>query len=104
MLQKFNALQHLNLGFSTDKLLTMEITFPDNTYPDGDHRRTAVNQILQQSAQLPGISGIGIITMNPLRRATWSAQVLAEGQETVQANSSLDRKSTRLNSSHANIS
>ena len=88
MLQKFNELQHLNLGFNPDKLLTMEISFPDNTYPDGDHRRTAVNQILQQSSQMPGVSNVGIITMNPLRRATWSAQVLAEGQETAQANSS----------------
>ena len=88
MLQKFQSLEHMNLGLNAEGLVTMEISFPDNGYSDGVRRMNAVKQIVQQSGQIPGITKVGTVTMNPLRQATWSAQVLAEGQESAGSNTS----------------
>src|SRR5262249_42642922 len=54
-------------------------------YADGARRAALVEQLAPRLAALPGVSSAAVVTTNPLRGTTWSAALLAEGQEELQA-------------------
>jgi putative ABC transport system permease protein len=85
VIENFRLLRGVDLGFDERQLLTGEIELPRATYSEGARRALLVAQLSERLASTPGVAGAGVITMNPLRGATWSAPVIAEGQEERQA-------------------
>src|SRR5438874_2537399 len=68
MVQSFHKLQHLNLGFHPDKLLTMKMVLPDSKYSEYPKRIAFVNELLQRVRALPGVVSAGTATNIPLER------------------------------------
>ena len=85
VIENFRLLRRVDAGFDERQLLTAEIELPRPRYSEGPRRAALVAGLAERLASTPAVTGAGIITMNPLRGTTWSAPVLAEGQEQRQA-------------------
>ena len=70
MVQSFQRLQHVDLGFSPDNLLTMKMVLPASKYSQYHQRVAFTNQVLEQVRHLPGIVSAGTTTNIPLERET----------------------------------
>jgi putative ABC transport system permease protein len=70
MVQSFQRLQHVDLGFSPDNLLTMKMVLPASKYSEYHQRVAFTNQVLEQVRHLPGVVSAGTTTNIPLERET----------------------------------
>jgi putative ABC transport system permease protein len=68
MLQSFNRLQHVDLGFRPDHLLTMKMVLPVSKYSEHRQRVAFADQVLERVKNLPGVISAGITTNIPLER------------------------------------
>src|SRR5215831_3021110 len=68
MVQSFQRLQHLDLGFRPDDLLTMKMVLPESKYSQYHQRVAFVDQILERVRALPGVVSAGTTTNIPLER------------------------------------
>src|SRR5438874_4215621 len=68
MLQSFNRLQHVDLGFRPDGLLTMKMILPASKYSEYRQRVAFVDQLLERIKNLPGVVSAGTTTNIPLER------------------------------------
>ena len=68
MLQSFNRLQHVDLGFKPDHLLTMKMVLPDSKYSEHRQRVAFADQVLERVKNLPGVISAGTTTNIPLER------------------------------------
>jgi len=59
-------LQHVDPGFSTDRVLTMHLDFSESRYPTSADQRTAGRAILERLAQLPTVTSAADSTSFPL--------------------------------------
>ncbi|HWE25814.1 MAG TPA: ABC transporter permease, partial [Myxococcales bacterium] len=85
VVENFRLLHRGELGFDARQLLTAEIELPRSRYADGARRASFVEQLVARLSAVPDVSAVGVITMNPLRGTTWSAPLIAEGQDESQA-------------------
>jgi putative ABC transport system permease protein len=68
MLQTFNRLQHVDLGFRPDHLLTMKMVLPVSKYSQHRQRVAFADQVLERVKNLPGVIAAGTTTNIPLER------------------------------------
>src|SRR5205814_291107 len=68
MLQSFNQLQHVDLGFRPDHLLTMKMVLPVSKYSEHRQRVAFADQLLERVKNLPGVISAGTTTNIPLER------------------------------------
>src|SRR5215467_5404183 len=68
MVQSFQRLQHLDLGFRSDNLLTMKMVLPDSKYSQYRQRVGFVDEVLARVRALPGVASAGTTTNIPLER------------------------------------
>ena len=68
MVQSFQRLQHLDLGFRPDNLLTMKMVLPESKYSQYHTRVAFVDEVLQRVRALPGVISAGMTTNVPLER------------------------------------
>jgi putative ABC transport system permease protein len=68
MVQSFQRLQHVNLGFTPDNLLTMKMVLPSAKYSEYRRSVAFADQVLERARNLPGIVSVGITTNIPLER------------------------------------
>ncbi|HEU5247962.1 MAG TPA: ABC transporter permease [Candidatus Udaeobacter sp.] len=68
MLQSFQRLQHVDLGFHPDNLLMMKMVLPSSKYPEHRQRIALVDQVLERVKNLPGVVSAGTTTNVPLER------------------------------------
>lgn len=80
MLENFQRLQRLDLGFNPHNLLTLSITPPDAAFPVGPSRSALFQRILDEVKATPGVENAGITTTNPLGGGTWSSSVVIQGE------------------------
>jgi putative ABC transport system permease protein len=66
--RSFNRLQHVDLGFRPDNLLTMKMILPASKYSEHRKRVASVNQVLERVKILPGVLSAGTTTNIPLER------------------------------------
>jgi len=66
--QSFHRLQHVDLGFRPDNLLTMKMVFPDAKYSQYRDRIAFADQLLDRVRNLPGVVSAGTTTNIPLER------------------------------------
>src|SRR5207253_4944659 len=68
ILRSFSRLQHVDLGFKPDHLLTMKMILPESKYSEHQKRIVFVDQVLERVKNLPGILSAGTTTNIPLER------------------------------------
>src|SRR5438552_3578350 len=68
MVQSFHRLQHLDLGFRPDNLLTMKMVLPDSKYSQYRQRIAFTDEVLERVRALPGVVSTGTTTNIPLER------------------------------------
>jgi putative ABC transport system permease protein len=81
MLQSFQRLQHVELGFNPDNLTTMKMVLPRSK--DTEYRQSVAfaDQVRERVKNLPGIVAAGTTTNIPLEREiTYDAVFNVEGQ------------------------
>jgi putative ABC transport system permease protein len=66
--RSFNRLQHVDLGFRPDNLLTMKMILPASKYSEYRQRVAFIDQILERVKILPGVVAAGTTTNIPLER------------------------------------
>ena len=68
MVQSFQRLQHVDLGFRPDNLLTMKMVLPASKYAQHRQRVAFTEQFLERVKNLPGVISAGTTTNIPLER------------------------------------
>src|SRR6266487_1147622 len=87
MVQSFQRLQHVALGFSPDNLLTMKMVLPASKYSQYRQRVAFTDQVLEQVRHLPGVVSAGTTTNIPLEHETaYDAVFNVEGRPTTNPN------------------
>ena len=87
MVQSFQRLHHVALGFSPDNLLTMKMVLPASKYSQYRQRVAFTDQVLEQVRHLPGVVSAGTTTNIPLERETaYDAVFNVEGRPTTNPN------------------
>lgn len=66
--QSFYRLLHVEDGFDTTHLATVQVIAPDSTYGNNQARATSLySEIVRQASALPGVQSVGITTDLPVR-------------------------------------
>jgi putative ABC transport system permease protein len=68
IVQSFQRLQHVDLGFNPDNLLTMKMVLPEPKYSEDRQRVAFTDQLLERVRNLPGVISAGTTTNIPLER------------------------------------
>jgi len=82
MINSLLRLQHIDPGFRTDNILTMQIALPEANYPD-EHLELAANfyrQLTERVATLPGVQSVGMTSALPLTNSSWGKLFSVEGR------------------------
>jgi putative ABC transport system permease protein len=70
MVQSFQRLQHVSLGFNPDNLLTMKMVLPVSKYSDYRRRVAFADEVVERARNVPGVMSAGMTTNIPLERET----------------------------------
>jgi putative ABC transport system permease protein len=65
LIKSFARLQHVDPGFSTENVLTAQISLPAARYPDVNARRAFWSRLIERARALPGVSAAGLTTNVP---------------------------------------
>jgi len=79
LVQTFVRLIHVNTGFRTDRILTMEIALPKTAYTPA-RASTFFVSLIERLAALPGVEAAGLTSGVPLSGSENLLPVTAEGQ------------------------
>jgi putative ABC transport system permease protein len=60
MIRTVLAIQNVNLGIRTDRLLTLRVPLSTQRYPDAAHRTAFFEELLRRVEHLPGVDAAGI--------------------------------------------
>ena len=66
MIKSFQHLLQLNLGFRTEKILTMRLSVPSTKYKDDPQVAAFYHKLLDKVKTLPGVESVGAISHLPL--------------------------------------
>jgi putative ABC transport system permease protein len=78
MLENFQRLHHLELGFDTHHLLTLEVSPPEAEYSAGPRKLALARRALEEIKNTPTVVDAAITTVNPLGGANWGIAVVTE--------------------------
>ena len=68
MVQSFQRLQRVSLGFNPDNLLTMKMVLPASKYSEYQKRVAFSDEVLERVQNVPGVTSAGMTTNIPLER------------------------------------
>jgi putative ABC transport system permease protein len=68
MVQSFQRLQHVSLGFNPENLLTMKMVLPVSKYSEYHRRVAFADGVLERVRNVPGVVSAGMTTNIPLER------------------------------------
>ena len=54
------AVQHVEVGFRTDRVLTMRVPLPESRYPDRERRVAFFQDLLTRLGAVPGVESVGL--------------------------------------------
>jgi putative ABC transport system permease protein len=78
LIRSFNRLLDVSPGFQTQHLLTMELSLPEKTYPDGAPVQKFFTELLASVKTVPGIESAGAVSQLPLSDSYTSGSVFFE--------------------------
>jgi len=78
MVRSFLALRHQPMGFTTGKILTLDLAWPGDLYPQGPKARALQANIQHELASLPGATNIAFASGVPLA-SVWGRSLTVEG-------------------------
>jgi len=81
MIRHFRALQGEELGFDVDHLLTLRIDLEGTAYDTAERRSNLLRSIEERVATVPGVTSVGMTTVNPICCGDWGAPIAIEGRE-----------------------
>src|SRR5262249_44376344 len=78
MIRTFLAVQQVDLGFRSDRLLAMRIPLSEKRYPYGERRVAFFQELQERVKSLPGVTAVGLNTsFHPF--GNWRAPVEVVG-------------------------
>jgi putative ABC transport system permease protein len=80
LVESFWHLQHVDPGFQTDHLLTMQVWLPKARYPTASDVRGFFNEITRRIEVLPGVRGASAISYRPFLSMGMGSSVEIEGR------------------------
>jgi putative ABC transport system permease protein len=78
LIRSFSRLLDVSPGFQTQHLLTMELSLPEKTYPDGAPVQKFYTQLMASMKTVPGIQAAGAVSQMPLADSYSSGSVFFE--------------------------
>jgi putative ABC transport system permease protein len=78
LIRSFSRLLDVSPGFQTQHLLTMELSLPEKTYPDGAPVQRFYTQLMAGVKTVPGIQAAGAVSQMPLADSYSSGSVFFE--------------------------
>jgi predicted permease len=78
LIRSFSRLLEVSPGFQTQNLLTMELSLPEKTYPDGAPVQNFYTQLMARVNSVPGIQAAGAVSQMPLADSYGSGSVFFE--------------------------
>jgi putative ABC transport system permease protein len=86
MMRTFMAVQDVELGFRTDRLLTMRVPLPDQRYPDRERRIAFFQELLRRVSAVPGVQAAGLNTgVHPFGNLGAPVEVMGSAQQDTRA-------------------
>jgi putative ABC transport system permease protein len=79
MVRSFLALRLQNLGFRSEKILSLDVGYPQHRYPDGPQARALLQQLTAEVASLPGVTSTAFTSGVPLNDG-WGRIYTIEGR------------------------
>ncbi|MFI5094559.1 MAG: ABC transporter permease [Candidatus Acidiferrum sp.] len=78
LIRSFSRLLEASPGFQSQHLLTMELSLPEKTYPDGVPVQTFFTQLMTKVKTVPGVQSAGAVSQMPLSDSYTSGSVFFE--------------------------
>ena len=78
LMRSFSRLLEVSPGFQTQHLLTMELSLPEKTYPDGAPVQKFFTELIARVKTVPGIQAAGAVSQMPLTDSYTSGSVFFE--------------------------
>src|SRR4030095_9455896 len=79
IVQSFQSLQRIKLGFRPDNLLMVEMQLPPSKYRDQSARAACAQQLIERVRALPGVVSAGTTTNFPLQLYDAASNFTVEG-------------------------
>lgn len=80
VLQSYHRRQTEQRGFGLDNVLSFEVSFPEEKYPDLASKGTFIGPALERLRAIPGVEGVGATSTQPLSPGQIFARYNVEGQ------------------------
>jgi predicted permease len=80
LIKSFARLQHVNPGFSTENVLTAQISLPAARYPDAPARAAFWDRIVERARAIPGARSVGLTTNVPFNGNSGSGSYTIAGR------------------------
>ncbi|HEV2915195.1 MAG TPA: ABC transporter permease [Pyrinomonadaceae bacterium] len=80
MMKSFWRLQHVNLGFNPENLLTMYVSLPQTRYPEQSQAALVQQRIVERISALPGVASAASVSILPLSGGNSCDGVMIEGR------------------------
>ncbi|MGB2642003.1 MAG: ABC transporter permease [Candidatus Acidiferrum sp.] len=78
LIRSFSRLLEVSPGFQPQHLLTMELSLPDKTYPDGLPVQKFFTQLMADLKLVPGVQSVGAVSQMPFSDSYSSGSVFFE--------------------------
>ncbi|MGE0885242.1 MAG: ABC transporter permease [Blastocatellales bacterium] len=86
ILRSFTNLSHLDLGFETANVLTMQLRLQGAKYAEPEARRAFFKQLIERLESHPGIESASAVLIRPMEgRVGWDVPFTLEGQSDTEA-------------------
>ena len=83
LVRSFARLQEVSPGFEPRGVLAMQLSLPNNKYPDQNARQLFDRQVLERLRGLPGVKGAATMTSLPMSGSNQSGSFQIEGRPAV---------------------
>jgi putative ABC transport system permease protein len=80
LLRSFDRLAHVDLGLTSDHVLTMTVTLDDTSYPTPTVRAGYFQRVLDRVQALPGVTTAAIANYTPITRPGFNVRFAIEGR------------------------
>jgi putative ABC transport system permease protein len=81
VIQSLVNVLHVEPGFETDRILTVDVSLSPVRYPDRDARAAYVRKALEVIRNIPGVAGAAVVNRLPLNGVSLNSIMVVEGSE-----------------------